>query len=129
MYINNNTKRGDMDIPSKVIELMDQMTMDFALLIDLGPLQFSAEDSYRSLEGLTSIYYFGFTNLHCMSLIALSSGANVVLKSVTRYINFWFLYESTKIANSDHLIKKKLTNIYQKVQMNWIQMLFLTYAL
>ena len=67
-----------MNISSKVINIMDQMTIDFALLIDLGPLQFSANSSYTSLEALMSICFFGFTSLHCTSIIALSSGANVL---------------------------------------------------
>ena len=67
-----------MNISNTVIDIMDQMTTDFALLIDLGPLQFSAKSSYKSLEALMSICFFGFTNLHCISIIALSSGANVL---------------------------------------------------
>ena len=72
------TAEDSMSISSKVIDMMDGITRDFALLIDLGPLQFSAKSSYKSLEALMSICFFGFTNLHCISIIALSSGANVL---------------------------------------------------
>ena len=44
-----------MNISSKVINIMDQITTDFALLIDLGPLQFSANSSYTSLEALSHV--------------------------------------------------------------------------
>ena len=66
------------DIPTTVTNIMRLITTGFMLLVDLGLLQFSAESSYKALEALMTVYVFGLTNRYCTSIIAISSGVNIV---------------------------------------------------
>lgn len=62
-----------MEITTIVVNMMDKVTKNYTLLIDLGPIKLS-EYCYESLAVLMQICSVAFGNTQCTTVVALSSG-------------------------------------------------------